>query len=98
MSNKPTYADMLAAKTNKVKDSGAVVLDTTINNVDTSTIETYDYDSKDITIESPDKELAGNTASQLELLTAVKNRDLRVFQDGIYIVNKAGKDLEWKNY
>lgn len=43
----------------------------------------------DITIESTDIERAGNVASRIELLTAIKNRDLRIFQDGIYIVRKA---------
>lgn len=46
-----------------------------------------------ITVESPDKELAGNVASDIELLTAVSNRDLRVFQDGIYMVEKAGSKV-----
>ncbi len=43
----------------------------------------------EITVASCDKELAGMTASAIELLTAVKNKDLRVFQEGIYIVEKA---------
>ena len=50
-------------------------------------------DGNNIVIESADKELAGNTASEIELLTSVSNRDLRIFQDGIYIIHKAGKDL-----
>jgi len=45
---------------------------------------------EDITVESCDKELAGNVASDIELLTVKRNRDLRVFQDGIYITEKAG--------
>lgn len=44
-----------------------------------------------VRIESADKELAGMTASEIELLTRVRNRDRRVFQDGIFIVNKCGK-------
>lgn len=51
-------------------------------------------DGKDITVESIDKELAGNTASEIELLCAVRGRDLRVFQDGIYITEKAGKQIK----
>ncbi len=43
-----------------------------------------------ITVESPNKELAGSMASDIELLTAKSNRDLRVFQDGIYMIEKAG--------
>ncbi len=44
-----------------------------------------------IVIESCDKDLAGQMASDIELLTAKRNRDLRVFQDGIYMIEKAGK-------
>jgi ribosomal protein L6P/L9E len=32
-------------------------------------------------------------ASDIELLTAKANRDLRVFQDGIYMIEKAGKKI-----
>lgn len=55
---------------------------------------TIKVDGKDVTIESIDKELAGNTASEIELLTVVRGRDLRVFQDGIYITEKAGKPIK----
>jgi len=48
---------------------------------------------KDITVESADKELAGIVASDIELLLTIKGRDLRKFQDGIYITNKAGKEV-----
>ncbi|MBI4145713.1 50S ribosomal protein L6 [Candidatus Woesearchaeota archaeon] len=44
-----------------------------------------------ITIETCDKELGGRLASDIELLTAKRNRDLRVFQDGIYMIEKANK-------
>ncbi len=46
-----------------------------------------------ITVESPDKELAGKTASDIELLTTKSNKDLRIFQDGIYLTEKAGKKV-----
>lgn len=46
-----------------------------------------------IRIESPDKELAGTTASDIEILTIVRNRDRRIFQDGIFITNKDGKKV-----
>jgi len=55
---------------------------------------TVKVDGKDVTVESIDKELAGNTASEIELLTVVRGRDLRVFQDGIYITEKAGKQIK----
>jgi len=46
-----------------------------------------------ITIESCDKDIAGTIASDIELLTAKRNRDLRVFQDGIYMIEKANEVL-----
>lgn len=35
-----------------------------------------------------DKEKVGQTAANIERATKVKNRDIRVFQDGIYIINR----------
>ncbi len=45
----------------------------------------------DITVTSPDKELAGQTASAIELLCRRPGFDPRIFQQGIYITEKAGK-------
>ncbi len=51
-------------------------------------------DGEIITVEGSNKELTAQTAADIELLSKVKNRDLRIFQDGIYIVHKDGKDLK----
>ena len=46
-------------------------------------------ESDEVTVSGIDKEAVGTTAARIECATKVKNRDQRVFQDGIYIVNKA---------
>ncbi len=47
----------------------------------------------EITVESSDIEIAGATASELELATNIPNKDQRIFQDGIYIVEKPERDV-----
>lgn len=47
----------------------------------------------EIEVSSPDKEVAGQMAARIENLCRVTKRDLRIFQDGCYIIHKAGKDI-----
>jgi large subunit ribosomal protein L6 len=51
-------------------------------------------DGKDVYVEGINKELTSQAAASIETLTKVKNRDRRIFQDGIYIVSKDGKEIK----
>ena len=44
-----------------------------------------------ISVKSIDKEIAGQASANFEAATKIKGRDKRTFQDGIYIIEKAGK-------
>ena len=46
---------------------------------------------EDIVLRGPDKEAVGQTAADIEQLTRVTDKDTRVFQDGVYITRKPGK-------
>ena len=41
---------------------------------------------QEVTISGPDKEAVGQTAANLRTATKIKNKDPRVFQDGIYVL------------
>jgi len=47
--------------------------------------------SENVTVSGIDKEKVGQTVANIERATAVKYRDIRVFQDGIYIIKKGGR-------
>jgi large subunit ribosomal protein L6 len=50
-------------------------------------------DGANILIDSVDKELAGQVAADIEQATRRPAFDRRIFQDGIYIIEKAGKTI-----
>ena len=49
---------------------------------------------KEVTVKSHDKEAAGQTAGNLERASRVKGKDIRIYQDGIFIVEKAEQKAE----
>lgn len=52
-----------------------------------------DIGKTDVTLEGPDLEDVSGTAANIEHVTRVKGFDIRKFQDGIFIYEKAGKSL-----
>ena len=52
---------------------------------------TVEAKGDDVTVTGIDKETVGQTVANIERATKVKYRDVRVFQDGVYLVSKGGK-------
>jgi large subunit ribosomal protein L6 len=48
-------------------------------------------DGEEVVLSGPNKEHVGQTAADIEQLTRVKDKDTRVFQDGVYITEKPQK-------
>jgi large subunit ribosomal protein L6 len=48
-------------------------------------------DGEEITLTGSDIEAVGQTAADIEQLTRVKDKDIRVFQDGVYITQKPNR-------
>ncbi len=55
---------------------------------------TVKVDGDKINVGSVDKRLAGQTSANIEQLTRRTKYDTRIFQDGIYIINKDGKEIK----
>ena len=49
---------------------------------------------EDVTITGINKEHVGQTMANIEQATKIKGRDPRIFQDGIYLVDKRQEELE----
>ncbi|HLD87008.1 MAG TPA: 50S ribosomal protein L6 [Candidatus Nanoarchaeia archaeon] len=54
---------------------------------------TVKVEGEKITVESPSKEIAGQVSADIEQLTRRTGYDGRIFQDGIHIINKDGRDM-----
>ena len=50
-----------------------------------------DVDGETVTVSGPDIEAVGQTAADIEQLTRVRDKDVRVFQDGVYITGKPNR-------
>jgi large subunit ribosomal protein L6 len=48
-------------------------------------------DGEQITLSGPDIEAVGQTAADIEQLTRINDKDVRVFQDGVYITDKPNR-------
>jgi large subunit ribosomal protein L6 len=50
-----------------------------------------EVDEERVTLRGPDIEAVGQTAADIEQLTRVQEKDVRVFQDGVYITDKPNR-------
>ena len=50
-----------------------------------------EVDGEDVILRGPDVEDVGQTAADIEQLTRVQDKDVRVFQDGVYITQKPSR-------
>ena len=48
-------------------------------------------DGEELTVTGPDIEAVGQTAADIEQLTRINDKDVRVFQDGVYITQKPNR-------
>jgi large subunit ribosomal protein L6 len=48
-------------------------------------------DGEELTVSGPDIEAVGQTAADIEQLTRINDKDVRVFQDGVYITQKPNR-------
>ena len=48
-------------------------------------------DGEELTVTGPDIEAVGQTAADIEQLTRINDKDVRVFQDGVYITQKPAR-------
>jgi large subunit ribosomal protein L6 len=55
---------------------------------------TVEVKGQDVTLKGIDKDIVSQTAANIEQITKITKRDLRVFQDGIYITEKDGKSIK----
>jgi len=55
---------------------------------------TANIDGDMITIEGYDKEAAGQSSANIEKATKISGRDRRIFQDGIFIIEKSGRHID----